>query len=402
MKIAIIELDYHSNVLNGLCHILEAGNDEITIFTNQFNFDDIKHNEYVKRFRWIIDKENQYRKFLVQHIPEINAHELVIINTSGHTYDGFAKLNYKPVTILRVHNAFTLFDPFHHIHIPVNLFNIWKGASYFVREIVFKRYFHFRKMLLKKIDYFSFLDDSITKFVLAEKLFPADRIALTIPTEPYLKISDKKPEIKDFMRFTVPGIVDARRKNYWEVVEAIQLIVPELKHKMVLTILGNSNTKYGKKIINALKKEENDYLQIEYFIKKVPQQEYDNMMLNSDVIVSPVNITSTLQIYGEIYGKTKMSGSMTDIIRFPKASILPERFYLANGFEKFALRYKNAGELKDRIMYYLQNPGEAENVQHQFEKFLTVNYDKEIIYKNLKEDFQKLIVKGKVATEKMN
>jgi glycosyltransferase involved in cell wall biosynthesis len=402
MKIAIIELDYHSNDLNGLCHILETGDDEITIFTNQFIFADVKHNDYVKKFHWIIDHENQYKKFLLQQNDEINRHELVIINTIGNTYDGFAPLHYKSITILRVHNAFKLFDPYHHIYIPLNPFNVWKGASYFVREIIFKRYLYFRKMLLKKIDYFSFLDDSIKKFVLAEKLFPANRIAITIPAEPYLKIPAEKQETKNFMRFTVPGIVDARRKNYWEVVEALQLAAPELKQKLTLTILGNSNGKYGEKIVNALKKLENEYLQIEYFMKKVPQQDYDNIMLNSDVVISPVNIISALQIYGEIYGKTKMSGSMTDIIRFPKAFIIPERFYLENGFENFALRYKNSEELKDKIIYYLQNPEAAKNKETEFENFLRTNYDKEAIYKNLREYFQQLIVKGKMSTEKTN
>jgi hypothetical protein len=139
------------------------------------------------------------------------------------------------------------------------------------------------------------------------------------------------------------------------VVDAFGKLVPSLKKPLTLTLLGKPKGNYSRRITGSLKSMESEFFTLEYYTDSVSQVEFDLKLAQTKIILSPIKTETTAEIWGETYGKTKITGSLLDMIRFPKVTVIPSEYKLGEDFTDLIDQYKNAEELKDILMDYMDN-----------------------------------------------
>ena len=389
MKIALIELDFHVDSVDGICKIFEGSNHELHIFTTEKNFSILKNRSYANKHTWNLLKSKNKLAFLNAKKQEINSCDGVFINTISSDFGCFAKFDFKPTTILRIHNAYKVFAPWNHLKIYPNILGIWKVISYVFREIIWDRFWIYRPQVVKKIDFFTFPDKAIVDFLLKNNIIPKEKIAPVLP----IKVFDETVQLKinesETINFTIPGGMDRRRRDYLPVLNAFKILLPQTIKKISLSFLGKCNSNYGREIISEFKKLSGENFKINSFEDFVPQADFDSIMNETDVVISPVNADGLTQIYGEIYGKTKISGSITDVVLFPKPLILPSSYLLNENLKTIFDTYSSPENLSDLILGYVNDKKLiAEKTKLIFEN-LKENYEKKMVL-NLLIDFYKM------------
>ncbi len=386
MKIALIELDFHVDSVDGICKIFEGSEHQLHIFTTKKNYSILKNRTYASKHKWNLLSEQSKLSFLNSNNKEINSCDGVFINTISADFGCFARFNFKPTTILRIHNAYKVFSPWNHIKIYPTVLGIWKAASYTFREIIWDRFWYYRPIVVKKMDFFTFPDKAIVDFLLKNNIVPKEKIAPVLP----IKVFDETVQLiinkSSDINFTIPGGVDKRRRDYLPVLTAFKILLPQTNKKISLSFLGKCNSKYGREIISEFKKLSSDNFKVNSFEDFVPQADFDSIMKETDVVISPVNADGLTQIYGEIYGKTKISGSITDVVLFPKPLILPATYLLNDNLKTIFSTYSSAEDLSNVILNFVNDKNLiADKTKLIFEN-LKLNYDKKTML-NLLVDF---------------
>jgi hypothetical protein len=353
MTISFIELDFHFDSVDGFCRIFEHTEHQLNIFIKPEIFERIKHQSYVKKYKWFFCQNMSRTKFLSEYIREINCADCIFINTIANEFGAYVKADFKRPTISRTHNAYKLLDPWNHLRIYATPLYFWKAFSYFVREIVWNGFWYYRPKLIRKIDYFIFPDDGITSFVLSKGLISPQKVLPSLSLKVYEPVYSRSPSPDQYFRITIIGSVDQRRRNYEPVVEAFQLLTPLLNRPVTLSLLGRSTGKYAGEVIQKLKRLESDNFKLESFTEVVPQDVFDAVMAKTQLILSPVNLKNSTEIFGEIYGQTKISGSLLDVLRFPKITILPAGYNLDGIFKNFFDQYGDPKELKNILLKFI-------------------------------------------------
>lgn len=389
MKIALIELDFHVDSVDGICKVFEGSPHSLVIFTTKKNHSTLSKRSYANKHTWVLIEGNKKLDFLTQNREKINSCDGVFINTISSDFGCFAKFDFKPTTILRIHNAYKIFAPWNHLKIYPNPLGIWKAISYTFREIIWDKFWYYRPIVVSKIDYFTFPDKAIMEFLLEKKIIPKNKIAPVLPIKVFDETVKFKINQSDSINFTIPGGVDKRRRDYLPVLEAFKILLPKTNKKISISFLGKCNSAYGKKIIYEFKKLSGDNFVVKSFSDFVPQADFDTIMNETDVVISPVNADGLTQIYGEVYGKTKISGSITDVVLFPKPLILPSTYLLNENLNTIFDTYDSPKSLSSLLLDYVNDKKRIEEKTIQIFENLKQNYDKTMVLNLLVEFYIK-------------
>lgn len=377
MTISFIELDFHHDVVDGFCRTFSNSEVKVNFYIKKAVFDKLQKYEYVnsQNFTWTIYQNGSRKSFLKSNIDKINNANCVFINTLSSEPKAYLSVKFIPKVILRVHNLNKLFRPIKSINIPIKPFYLWKAFSYFIREVVYGQYLSSYKKIQKLTDYFTFPDESVKQFALENNFVTINKIAPSFS----LKVFEEDNNIinsskKDVFSITIIGGIDFRRRDYQTVLNVLNRLVPQLKHKIKLTLLGNSRTKHGNELLPKLQKLENDNFKLEYFNQSVSQEKFDEVISNTSIILSPIKVETLVEIYHETYGKTKISGSILDSIRFPIFTILPAQYSLGKEKQDLFGRYKDAEELFFLLKKYIENQNELSHKTIEYKNFVKQKY----------------------------
>ena len=355
MRISFIELDFHFDCVDGFCRIFEHTEHQLSIFIKPGIFEKIKHNSYVKKYNWFFCDGISRTKFFKTHIDEINDADVIFIDTIACDFGAYVKADFQCTTISRTHDAYKLLDPWRHIRIYNTPFYYWKAFSYFIREIVWKGFWYYRPRLLKKIDYFVFPSEEITEFIFSQGLISPAKVLPAFPLKAFDAQVEQPSGHEEFLRITIIGSVEKRRRNYAPVIEAFRQLTTSLKRPLILTLLGKASGNYAREVIKEFKKLESNNFKLEFFNDMVRQEDFEDIMSKTHIILSPINTDHSVEIYGEIYGKTKIAGSMFDVFRFPRIMIIPIEYNLGKDFIQLFDQYSDSLDLKEIITKYIDD-----------------------------------------------
>ena len=385
MKIAVIELDTHSECLYSFCKIFAGSDSHLTIFTKESIRKEISGENFMNQFDWQIKPQKISKvKYLKQIINSLNAHDVILISTVESCYRTYASLNFKAITILRIHNVNTWLNRAKSVNISFSPYILYKDISYFIRIAIFGLDWYYTKKLLDKIDFITLPNKTIQKYVAKNHLIESKKIALSIPLAVYDKTlsKDKKNSI---VRITVPGAVDQRRRDYGLLLSVWKEIIPKLEKRVELVFLGKTKGRYGKKIVIAFEQLQTNNFTFRSYLTRLQQIEFNSVMKSTDFLVSSIILDTRYKIYREKYGYTKISGIETDVIRFGIPAIIPSGYPLddnlkklidgydsSEGFSELLLRYINGNLLNKRKMdaRKIVKEYEPEKVRQRLIKFL--------------------------------
>lgn len=355
MVIAFIELEYHLLDLDSFCKVFEKSEHDITLYTTTKIYNTFKNQPYASRYKWVVKVDTQsVSEFLNEHFNAINNADWVYYNTIASHYKTYNKIQFKGKTILRIHNAHTYLKPLKHWYIIPTFFNLFKAASYFVREFIGELDFYYLPKVVNKMNYYCFADENVKNYVLENKITTKEKIFPTIPGSVFN--GEFKPfEVKDKIRICIPGIIDERKKNYAPVIEALKLIGNQLTEPIEIVLLGKPVGKYAQWVIEEFNKLKSENIQITSFTGFVEQAKFNELMFGSHLLITPTLESTVFRVYKEIYGKTKASGSVGEMVKYGVPNLFPDYIYFDSEMGKIIDRYSTPQELANQILKFVND-----------------------------------------------
>lgn len=357
INIVIFEFDYHSEVLLNSLKIFKSLPVRVFLFTTSKIWNGIRQSIKSDDLEVYHTHGNaKIKRMILNQVDLINNSHLIIFNTLASKFKFFTKLKLLPPVILRIHNANTYLHPNRNIDPKLSLFYIWKDLSYLVIHGLFKLELHYRPQFIKsQVNYFLFPTEAIQNYVLNNKYIAPEKTLLPIPYV-FMK-SDKSyntiENCKD-VNVAIIGGIDKRRRNYEVVLEAFKLLLPLMKTKTILHLLGKPYGFYGGKIIRNFKKLENEIFKVNTYKKFVKQVEFDKITQKADFFIIPTVQETRYKLYKELYGYTKISGSVNDMIIYKKPALIPEFYPVEKSLKPHVDFYSDEKKLKNQLYQWIE------------------------------------------------
>lgn len=392
--ITIIEFDYHAEVLVNALKIFIALNEyQILLFVSDKVWQQVSsslasRDDIIKVY---IAKNYKEIKHLIEtRLKEINNSKAIFFNTLASNFRFFNSVEFTPPVILRIHNSNTYFNPLRSINPKLTPFFIWKDTSYWILHVFLKQDTIYRKKFVQnKVDYFQFPSLPIAEYALNNHYLPPNKL---FPTVPYVFMQKVLPNKNtgNTVNIVILGGIDKRRRNYKQVLEAFKLVIPTLDTSVKLSLVGKPYGFYGRIITQKFKKLENKHLKIEVFNSFVPQNIFNKITTNANFLLIPTVKETRYKIYKELYGFTKISGNINDMILYQKPALVPAFYPLEESIQNHTEIYEDTDSLAAILKKWI--------LDKEYEKYeiktVLKDYFFDSIVKNTMEGLQKIIKKS--------
>ncbi len=388
MRIALIEFDYHAEVLRNTLHILLHNGNEVHVFTSERIWQKVDWDKGSKGLSLHLQKKDSLTKFLEHKRSAINGCDLILFNTLASNFKLWSKQELKAPIVLRIHNANATFTSLLKAYRPIwKPFFMWKDLSYFIRIVLGKQEPFYKSRFLKKVDHYAFPDEGIRSFAVNEfGLNPNQCISLPFvfweSVKPIQKTSPKN------LNLTIIGKVDRRNRDYEIVVNAFKRIASQLEQKGIhikLNLLGKAVGSYASRVIDDLEKLNSANFQLNSFSDFVSQEEFENELDQTSFLIIPTRIRTRFTVYSEWYGSTKISGSINDVIRYHRLALINAEYPVPKDISQAFRPYKDANDLAEQILQQAET--------HEYQKLdyptLLNGYKLESISETYQEFLQK-------------
>lgn len=291
-------------------------------------------------------------------------------------------------------------------HHKVNLF-IHDIDSWFVAGLLFKiytliRYFSFTPKLAytikisliypvyrKKI--ISVVRAKKGKFVVLtslikeelKKYLNSENIEV-IPFSVFLKNNKDEEHRSSLVKIVIPGYVSQVRRDYFSLLEMIEGDVKLFKNKISFEFLGGiEEVGRGREIIRYAKRLIDQGANIILYEKeRIPVTEFDNKLLNADIILGNMNIR--INKYS-VYGKTKDSGVIFTMIRCAKPGIIISGYEVIEELKTSSIIYDNYDELKEILVNLAGNPEKMRQLKNEAYKN-SLKFEPSGLYRELEKN----------------
>ncbi len=377
INVCIVELDFHHDSLDSLLKIIEDSNYTIHVFTTKKNMALLKGIQYNEAITFHLLNSFSKYLFLRKNSEFFEKSDVIFINTIASDFGAYLALKQPSKIILRIHNINKQFNPNRSVFFPNSLLYIWKFSSYFVRQVVFKLFPIYRRIINKRIQHFTFSDDGLKEYVLSKKYLPAEKIIPSLPFKVFA--STTKPAVfEGKLCITIIGAIDKKRRDYSAVIDALNEIylVDKLDINVELTILGNSTGDYGEFVKSELAKIDHPSLTCKFYTTRVQESDFLAVMNASHIIISPIAEEAKAEIYREIYGTTKTSGSILDFMKFGIVTLTPAYYSPPKELESFIIKYSNGEHLAKVLTELYENPAKLNLLNEQSKDFASKKYSK--------------------------
>jgi len=342
-KIAYIELDTHAE--------LAANFFELTRDSPEFSLD-FYFSEKIYKLLNIHEKNifiADYSNLL--EIIDNKKYDLIILGTVHRQFLFYRAICEKFETGIIVHNL-----------------NFTKASKWQLFKNIFKEDFKYRLKLFLKEG----LLEAPEVYGKAKYLFGIDEQMSAKNNLKFLPIYfnqfNNKNIDNQIVKIVIPGIVSQARRDYFSFFEKLRKF-KNIGKNYEIVFLG----KAGKKELSELKrlkKEVPDFIKIKYFEEKIPQEKFDEIMKTADILYCPIQPETEFFSVKEIYGETKISGNIGDVIKYEKPAIFPEAYnsdpeFIVKENQDLPRQFSEMGNQKFDFNFYSK-----ENVKNRFSAFM--------------------------------
>ncbi|MBI1192543.1 MAG: hypothetical protein GC205_05145 [Bacteroidetes bacterium] len=373
MKLAVLEFDYHAEVLRNLCEGLEGSGIETVIFCTVSIARTAGGAARFPGIHWECPGAGEHTiSFVTRKLAAINACDAVLFNTLASNFRFFSQLALTPPVVLRVHNAATYLSPnpeFKPIFTP---FFLWKDASHLLRKTLGEREAFWRTKFVQRVDYFCFPDAALEASVREKGWLEGRQTMAPLPFTVHEPGHRKAPQ-SGHRALTVIGSIDPRRRDYAALLDALESIQVDLRSECTLTLLGRPRGSYGQKLLKRFQRLQSAHFTVNTYTAFVPQEEFERVLRDTDFLVIPALDKTRYTLYTEQYGQTKISGNVYDMIRYGKPTIMPEHYRLDPDVATMTARYRSKAELARHLKNWIDDDGlqpHVAAVDHAVARFL--------------------------------
>jgi len=357
LNISVVEFEGHIECLYSFFKIFKASKGiKITAYISENLLKELEHVKVrFTNIEFIVKANTQsIQQFLDENLININQSDYIIFNTLQKQPHQYQLKKFIPKTIIRIHNINTFLNRKGNIKLDWNWYALYKDLSYFIREYLLAQQIHNFKRLLKETGYIMLPDNSYQDYIVNNKLYPLEKIFPCIPMAVY-DPSFKKEIDEDVLTICITGTIDEKRKDYLLACEAIKAALPNIYGTLKLILLGEPKGPYGKLVLKKFNEISAANFELISFKKRVDQATFELYIKETDILVAPVVTETRYKFFKEVYGTTKISGSITDMIRYGKPLLLAKQYCLSKQLSEVIETFSNHKELSNHIIRLSKN-----------------------------------------------
>jgi len=228
--------------------------------------------------------------------------------------------------------------------ITVHNINTWLNPPFTLNRLALKNYFY-RKKIVKGSSMLVVQEELFVQYVINKKLYkkPVITIPHTLREEKPVKTNNEKIVI------IIPGGIDGVRRDNdlsLDVIEEINKKSNRFQFVFAGKVIGHLGEKIWNRVISLQKKG----LDIQHFYDESSNHLFDEQMKNCNVVFLPLNVKTKYEGIPEIYGTTKVTGVIYDMMRFCKPGISPAEMIVPPTMKGSILCYQDKKELVELFL----------------------------------------------------
>ena len=295
-KIAYIEIDnHHAEVALSFMDIMDDSKE----FSVDYYFSEKIKNQVGRGDSVFVSDSSMILDQL-----KTKKYDLIIIGTVHRYFNTFQAITEKYNTAVIVHNL-------NFIKLPnwKLVKNIFKGDVFYRLKLLWKEGLFNSSKIYKKAKSILVLDEELTfgKY----KFLPI-----------FYTKSFEKPA-NEVLTIIIPGGISQKRRDYEHVFKIIQNLKTDEKYKFIF--LGRAQDQELKQL-EILSSNLPENVEIQYFPKRVSAEDFESWMQKADILWCPIRREIHFFSQKEIYGVSKMTGSLGDAIKYGKLAIFPSNY----------------------------------------------------------------------------
>ena len=322
----------------------------VTIFTTKDLFSRLeKYLENKEDYNIVLKKDEEGLKSFLKKVEKIcnEKIDLLFVNTVQVTcfyLPSFFGFHPKCKTIMTVHTANAWLKPKPVFKIRKLIRTIDTNLSSFIAN----------RCILPKFDAINVLYSPIKDYILKETDY--HKKIFTLPFNFFDKTMKVDIKEKNKIHFVIPGQIEEHRREYMVLLDAFEKLFNNFNEKIDLCLLGYPVGNYGKQILKKCGKMKRKGYNIFTFDTFIPEEKYNEIILNSDLIISPIRIkTRGMGEIQEIYGITKASAVVFEAIQYAKPLVVPSKFNIINELKSSTLKYIDSEDLEKTFTDIIKN-----------------------------------------------
>jgi hypothetical protein len=220
-------------------------------------------------------------------------------------------------------------------------------------NVILKLDLYYRgKLLNNKMDYFCFPSEQVTAYVKGKNYLPHKKI---LPEFPIVYSSVKNQVPSGVVTIAIIGNIEVRRRNYDIVLKAFSEMVDALDAEVELLLLGRPIGYYGRSTIRRFKKLNRKHFKVTTFDSYIPQETFEAYVAKTHFLIIPAYEKTHYKLFKELYGYTKISGNINDMITYSKPAIIPSSYPLPEILKTVSETYEGRTELKQLLQKWIYN-----------------------------------------------
>lgn len=282
----------------------------------------------------LVSKEN--RSSLAAHITARNYSRVQIFECSLQSFLDSNRIDqFDRIVVNTMYSGYELlYNAFRVICRTTQLFITIHNINYSLKRNLFYRFYpkyrnedqKFLHKLIRLSSGIIVLSENLKTYVKAQTTFskiPILVVPYNFAEKDFIEIRKNCRRNLSVVNIVIPGNIDERRKDYLGVLHYLMSIHHKLDFR--ITLLGAPVGDYGAKVVRLCDELRNSGVDIVYYAEKVDCEEFDRVMLSSDLILGPIQAKTEFNRVVEYYGVSKETGIHFDIIRYCIPALIPSQ-----------------------------------------------------------------------------
>ena len=181
------------------------------------------------------------------------------------------------------------------------------------------------------------------------------------------------------LRICIPGVITQAKRDYLSLFVALEQEAESLKDRIDLYLLGYVTDREQEEMGSAIQKLIDAGYKVIYHDNFVYGEEFDRAIASCDILLNNQFISKNST---EVYGKTKESGMIFNMLRAAKPGLLPKEYNVSAEFNDCTLFFESYPQLVEIIKQLVKDPAKLEQLKTSAQK-LSVSYLPENLYSRL-------------------
>ena len=356
-KLVIVEYTTHEPYIRALVELFCDEYEIVVLTSEEYCKKFFKGNAYYNKCKIIVKKKKlSYSEFYFKNQQFLKEADVVFLNTLCREYWGVKRYINRCKVVLTIHNLNDLFgyNKITYEDFKSHCFDDVYGnpsrfhfVNYWIKNklLTLNDYFC-NKRILNLADVICVYHQNMAELVSTTLSKKSIVLPFKLPDE--LLPLPESP--RDEVVLAILGLVDSTRKNYIEVIEALNNA--KLRAKVSIYIIGKcDNINFEKKLINLILNISNPNLNVIFENPKewIKEEQIREQVKKVHFLVAATKPTINVRLSIERYGKTKTSGCDFDALSFNRLIFNDSSYTPITDLSSFTISYKKYDDFVDVI-----------------------------------------------------